>query len=83
MGRNHPDPPGSTGSTRIHLVDPRIHLPNLTNIDVSAFWATLNYIILKVQMHPPPPGMALEFYGGPGGAPSLKSVTPEILESKS
>ena len=37
--------------------------------DVSAFWATLIYIILKVQMRLPPPQIPLEFYGGPGGHP--------------
>ena len=62
-----PDPPGSTGSTRIHLVDPRIHLPNLTYTDVSAFWATFIYIILILQRPPGRPSNSFRILWGAGG----------------
>ena len=76
-----PDPPGSTGSTRIHLVDPRIHLPNLTFIDVLAFWPTFIYIILKLH----PPSNSFRILWGAGGWPipsylSL-SLSELVLES--
>ena len=69
--RNQTDPPGSTGSTRIHLVDPWIHLPNLTFIDVLAFWATFIYIILMLH---PPMKFPSEFMGGRGVLPISLSL---------
>ena len=70
-----PDPPGSTGSTRIHLVDPRIHLPNLTFIDVWSLWATFNYIILI--LHTPPKSFRILW--GAGGVASRPGAGKRLV----